>query len=249
MKWLVAPLIGTLLVTSAVRAQEPDYEGMFARRSSAGFSAALRAADARLSFDATDGTAAGVRALVYGNAVDYLAMGLAEAREAKYTALARAIDLAPESPWTRAAYGLIHLTDDTLAAERELATCVDEHPAFIECYNLYGDHLRKTGRHEQAGDIYRSAMQRWPGDGELLVSYALLLQETGNAAQAITLLDGLIQAQPSFARGHWHLAVMLYETGGDLARALRETKRALSLDPLIWNGEKLLEILNRVPAA
>lgn len=248
MRWLVA-LVGVLIAAASISAQEQNYEAMFALRSSVGFRNALQAADQRLAVDATDGTAAGVRALVYANAVDYLAMEPAQARKAKATALARAIELAPKSPWTRAAYGLIHLSDDTPAAERELAACVDEHPAFIECYNLYGDHLRKTGRREQAGAIYRRAMQRWPGDGELLVSYALLLQETGNAAQALTLLNSLTQAQPSFARGHWHLAVMLYETGGDRARALDEAKHALALDPLIWNGEKLLEKLNSALAA
>jgi tetratricopeptide (TPR) repeat protein len=222
---------------------------MFALRTSIGFRSALQAADARLSVDPTDGTAAGVRALVYGNAVDYLAMEPAEAREAKYLALALAIELAPNSPWTRAAYGLIHLTDDPLAAERELTTCIDEHPAFIECYNLYGDHLRKTERQEQAGDIYMRAMHQWAGDGELIVSYALLLQETGGVPQALTLLDRLTQTQPNFARGHWHRAVMLYETEGDRALALHEAKRALALDPLIWNGAQFLEMLDRVPAA
>jgi hypothetical protein len=42
---------------------------------------------------------------------------------------------------------------------------------------------------------------------------------------------------------------MLYETGGDRARALDEAKHALALDPLIWNGEKLLEKLNSALAA
>jgi len=247
MRWL--PALTSALLSTAVWAQEPDYEGMFALRTSVGFRKALQAADQRLAVNVKDGTSAGVRALVYGNAVDYLAMEPAEAREAKYSALALAIDLAPENPWTRAAFGLIHLTDDTLAAERELSTCIDEHPAFIECYNVYGDHLRKTERPEQAGEIYRRAMQRWPGDGELVVSYALLLQETGDALQALSLLEKLTQTQPSFARGHWHLAVMLYETEGDRALALHEAKRALDLDPLIWNGARFLEMLNHVPAA
>jgi tetratricopeptide (TPR) repeat protein len=245
-RWLVT-LACVVLSVSAAGAQEPDYQSMFALRSSDGFRRALAAADAQLSADSRNGTAAGVRALVYANAVDFLAMGFAEAREAKRAALARAIELAPKNPWTRAAYGLIHLTDDPLGAERELAMCIDEHPDFIECYNLYGDLLRKTGRAEQAGGVYRPAMQRWPGDGELIVSYSLFLQETGKLDEALALLEKLTNEQPGFARGHWHLAVMRHESKGDRALALREAKRALDLDPLIWNGGKFLETLGRVP--
>jgi len=238
-----------LLSTSAVCAQEAPYEEMFALRSSFGFRGALETANARISADPQDGTAAGVRALVYGNAVDFLAMAPAEVRMAKREALARALELAPKSPWTRAAYGLIHLLDDASGAERELVTCIDEYPAFLECHNLYGDLLRKTQRAELAGAVYRRALEHWPADGELLVSYALFLQETGQVDQGLTVLKDLVRRQPRFPRGHWHLAVMLYESGGDRAIAMHETQRALELDPLIWNGKKLLETLNRAPDA
>jgi tetratricopeptide (TPR) repeat protein len=245
MRWY-AGLAGVLLAARA-GGQEPDYEAMFALRSSAGFRSALATADVRLSANDEDGAAAGVRALVYANAVDYLAMDPAEARERKLAALASALQLAPAGPWTRAAYGLIHLADDAAGAERELSTCIAEHPEFIECYNLYGDHLRKTGRTEKAQNVYREAMRRWPNDGELLVSYALLLQETREAARALDLLQELTRRQPRFARGHWHLAVMLYETGGDRSLAVREAMLALELDPLIWNGTRFMEMLSDVP--
>ena len=248
MRWLVG-FTAVVLAVPCVSAQEPDYAAMFAARSSVGFRDALETADARLLENGNDGTAAGVRALVYGNAVDYLAMDPSEARETKLAALEQAIQLAPENPWTRAAYGLIHFTDDPLAAERELATCIDEHPDFIECYNLYGDHLRKTKRMERAGNVYLQALQRWPNDGELLVSYALLLQEMGKEAQALSVLEELTRSQPRFARGHWHLAVMVYESSRDGAVALREAKLALELDPLIWNGRRFLEMLSDVPTA
>jgi len=241
--------LACVLLGASAGAQEPEYEALIALRSSAGFQAALQTAEARLSANARDGDAAGVRALVYANAVDYLAMDPAEAREKKLAALADAVRLAPDNPWTRAAYGLIHLSDDAASAERELAACVEEQPDFIECHNLYGDHLRKTGRTEMARNVYQDAMLRWPRDGELVVSYALLWQETREVPRALRLLEELTRRQPSFARGHWHLAVMLYETGGDRSRALREAMLALELDPLIWNGEKLLEMLGDGPAA
>ena len=139
--------------------------------------------------------------------------------------------------------------NDPARAERELITCIDEQPGFLECYNLYGDMLRKTGRPEKAREIYRRALDRWPRDGELLVSNALLLQQVGQVAAALEVLKSLTHEQPGFARGHWHLAVMLYESGGNREIALREAKSALKLDPLIWNGGKLLEMLGKAQTA
>ena len=222
------------------RAEEPNYETLIALRSSSGFRAALEAADARLTVNADDPNAVGVRALVYANAVDYLGLLPADARRAKTMAMASAQQLAPENPWTRAAFGLIHQADDVVGAERELTRCIDASPGFLECYNLYGDLLRKTERADQAAGVYQRALQRWPTDGELLISHALNLEETGHTDQAVEVLERLVREQPDFARGHWHLAVLIYESGGDRALALREAQRALELDPLIWNGNKLL---------
>jgi predicted Zn-dependent protease len=134
----------------------------------------------------------------------------------------------------------------SVEAERQLVTCIEAEPGFLECHNLYGDMLRKTKRLESAGEIYRRALDRWPRDGELLVSYAVLLQQRGQVEGALSMLKDLTREQPDFARGHWHLACMLYESGGDRAIALREAHSALRLDPYIWNGRKLLEMLGEV---
>jgi len=242
----VYPLvIAACLVVMAAPAQArgTDYEVMVALRSSSGFKSALETANAQLSRNPKDETAAGVRALVYANAVDFLGMSNAQAREGKQTALASALKLSESNPWTRAAYGLIHMFDDPAGAEQALVSCIEADPGFLECYNVYGDLLRKTERPEKAGDVYRRALHRWLRDGELLVSNALLLQQVGQVDAALKVLEELTREQPDFARGHWHLAGMLYETGGDRARALREAQLALSLDPMIWNGKEFLEIL------
>lgn len=235
------------VVAAPVSAQHPDFEAMISLRSSSGFNAALEAANAQLSLNPKDATAAGVRALVYANGVDFLGMPNAQARDSKQKALARARELSASNPWTRAAYSLIHMFDDPAGAERELMTCIEAEPDFLECYNLYGDMLRKTARLERAKEVYQRALDQWPRDGELLVSYALLLQQSGQVEAALKVLEDLTREQPGFARGHWHLAGMLYESGGDRAIALREAQSALRLDPLIWNGQKLLEILRNAP--
>lgn len=241
----IAAYLGLMAATA--QAQQPYYEAMVAMRSSFGFQAALDAANGQLSKDPKDATAAGVRALVYANAVDFLGMPGSQAHESKQEALALALELSEANPWTRAAYGLIHMFDEPERSERELVTCIEADPAFLECYNLYGDLLRKTERPAIAGEVYRHALDRWPRDGELLVSYALLLQQSGQVEAALVVLKDLTREQPGFARGHWHLASMLYESGGDRAIALQEAQSALRIDPLIWNGKKLLELLGDAP--
>jgi tetratricopeptide (TPR) repeat protein len=231
------------VVAGPAHAQHPDYEAMVSLRSSSGFKSALEAANAQLSRNAKDATAAGVRALVFANAVDFLGMPNAQARESRQKALASAREISESNPWTRAAYGLNHMFDDPAGAERELLACIESDPGFLECYNLYGDLLRKTERLEKAKEVYRRALDRWPRDGELLVSHALLLQQGGQVEAALKVLEDLTRVRPDFARGHWHLACIEYESGGDRAIALREAKAALALDPLIWNGRKLLEML------
>lgn len=239
---IVAGACTTCVVTPAL-AQQPGYAGWIALRSSSGFSAALEAAEGQLSLDSSDATAAGVRALVYANAVDFLGMSNEQAREVKRKSLASALALSGTNPWTRAAFGLIHMFDEPEAAQRELEACIAANPDFLECYNLYGDTLRKTGQLEKAGNVYRRGLKRWPKDGELLTSNALLLQQEGQLDAALKVLRDLTRDQPGFARGHWHLASMLYETGGDRAIARREVHAALRLDPLIWHGKMLLDLL------
>jgi tetratricopeptide (TPR) repeat protein len=240
-RWIFAAL--AMLLSVSLSAQQPDYEATIALRTSRGFRAALEAAAERLSSDSNDGVAHAVTAFVYANGGDYLAMG-SEAAERKTAALREAIRWAPSAPFTRAARGLIRMTSDTNDAENALRQCLRDTPEFLECHNLYGDLLRKTGRPERAGEVYRSAIERWPNDGELQVSLALQLQETGASDQGVEILEALTETQPNFPRGHWHRATMLYETGGDRARAREAAVRALELDPLIWNGSLLLRLLD-----
>ena len=233
------------LLNAPVSSADPDYEAMFSLRTSAGFSNALEASQVELSNDPNNGLAWAVSALVYANGVDFLGMTPAEAREGMDRALAEAFRLDAQGAYTRAAYGLIRQTEDPENAERKLRECIEDTPEFLECHNLYGDMLRKTNRLEQAEYIYQRALERWPYDGELLVSYALQLQETGRVSEALQMLRSLAAEQSAFPRGHWHLATMLYETGGDLAESRQAAVRALELDPLIWNGELFMRMLDQ----
>jgi Flp pilus assembly protein TadD len=211
----------------------------YSRRSSDGMKNALYVADVLQRRKPDEGEAWAMKALVYGNAVDF---GVVPAREAGISsrrALEKALFHAPQSPVTDAAYGLLMRQRDTATAEARLRRCIANEPDFPECHNLLGDLLRKTDRAEQAGSVYQEGLSRWPENGELHVSYALYLQETGRVEQALESLRKLVTEQPHYSRAHWHLAVMLYEEGrSDEAR--EHAVRALELDPEIWNGELLL---------
>lgn len=222
---------------------DPGYEDALALRSSRGFAMALEMAQSELSANPNDGRAWAVAALVYGYGVDFLGMDPAEARQEMDRALKEAMRLRPDGPYARAAYGLIRRTTDPEGAEQRLRECIADRPDFLECQNLYADTLRKAGRFEEAERAYGRALEQWPTDGELLVSYALQLQETGRVREGLEILRSLAATQPAFPRGHWHLAAMLYETGGDVTEAQRSAVRDLELDPLIWNGERLLNLL------
>jgi tetratricopeptide (TPR) repeat protein len=230
--------------SSTAKMNGPDYAASIALRSSVGFREALNDADTQLKDNPMDPDAEGVRALVYANGVDFLAMSGHETRPAKLEALALARKVAPTNPWTRAAFGLIHMFDEPDAAANELRACLRESPGFLECYNLLGDLLRKSRQFAAADHVYLGGLSRWPKDGELLISYALSVEEQGYATKGIEILNRLVSEQPSFPRGHWHLAVMMYETGGDRARVRTEAERALSIDPLIWHGQDFLNILD-----
>ncbi len=230
--------------SSTANISGPDYAASIALRSSVGFRKALNDADAQLQNDPTDPDAEGVRALIYANGVDFLAMSGGETHPAKLEALALAQKLAPTNPWTRAAFGLIHMFDKPDAATNELRACLRDSPKFLECYNLLGDLLRKSKQFSEADHVYLRGLSRWPRDGELLISYALSLEAQGFGTKGLEILTRLVSEQPSFARGYWHLAAMTYETGGDKARARAEAESALSIDPLIWHGQDFLNIVD-----
>ena len=244
MRSVYSTFLITVICTAVLGcAAEPDYQSWISRRTSFGFADTRQAAESRLKTHPQHGTAWAVLALAYGNGGDYLGMG-SETSDLKESALSQAIRFSPKSPYTRAAFGLVRMATAPDQAELQLQQCIDETPEFLECHNLYGDLLRKTGRPNQAETVYLDALQQWPNDGELLVSYALLLQETGRVEAASMVLRKLIEEQPEFPRGYWHLATLLYETRADLVEARQMATRALDLDPLIWNGEYFLRLLD-----
>lgn len=246
-RWQACVSVESARFSQTVMEEKNSLEQLFwseySRRSSGGMRNALKVADVLQRRNPDNGEAWAMKALVYGNAVDFGVVPAWEAGNSSRPALEKALFHAPQSPITDAAYGLLMRHRDTATAEARLRRCIANEPDFPECHNLLGDLLRKTSRAEQAGSVYQAGLARWPENGELHISHALYLQETGRVEQALESLRKLATEQPKYPRAHWHLAVMLYEEGrSDEAR--EHAVRALELDPEIWNGELfLLELL------
>jgi Flp pilus assembly protein TadD len=92
--------------------------------------------------------------------------------------------------------------------------------------------------------VYLRGLQRQPNDGRLIIGYAIYLEQSGRFKEAVRVLKNLVRENPSFARAHWHLATTLFDTGGDLVLTRQEAVKALELDPLIWNGDRFLKIID-----
>ena len=53
----------------------------------------------------------------------------------------------------------------------------------------------------------------------------------GETAAARKMFEAAITANPDFVRGHYYLAKLIMDTGGDLAEAERITRQGVSRDP------------------
>ena len=221
----------------------PSYVHLISQRTSTGFEQAILLAQSSIDGNFKDGEAWGVLALVYGNGADYLGTAN-DWKQRRDGAIAQAVALEPGGPFTLAAVGLANIGSDEAKAEEVLASCVTDYPLFLECQNLFGDLLRKQGRVDEAKSVYLAALRRWPEDGELQISLALLHSENGSPDEGLAILRSLVSRQPNFARGRWHLATALFEINNDSDEARIHAERALSIDPLIWNGERFLRMLN-----
>lgn len=92
-----------------------------------------------------------------------------------------------------------------------------------------GRALTALGRLEEAREAYEGALERFPDDPEILLEAAILIDQTGDPAGAVALLDRLIELSPSAAAfynralGRWHM--------GNVEGTVNDARRALGLQP------------------
>ena len=109
-------------------------------------------------------------------------------------------------------------------------------PAAIEPYLAWADALKKAGRHSEALEAYRMAMEKASADARPYVAAAELLAGSGQLTQAVNLLKLAIRKLPEDTTILNALAV-LYVSQERYGEALRVSSKAVAIngdDPVSW---------------
>jgi len=88
--------------------------------------------------------------------------------------------------------------------------------------------LEETQPQADIASGYRSGLQVWPADQNLLMGYANLLYQTGNSAKAAKMFREVIAYDGSYAPAWNNLAEILFEDG-DLVQARAHVMQAIEL--------------------
>jgi tetratricopeptide (TPR) repeat protein len=94
----------------------------------------------------------------------------------------------------------------------------------------HGIRLHRSGMFAEAEEIYRRILASFPRHPDALHWLGMLAWESGDAENALRLLDAAIRFGPGIAEFHNHRAVVLAGTG-DLPAARQATIEALEIDP------------------
>ncbi len=117
--------------------------------------------------------------------------------------------------------------DRALAAQQET---VAERPYDAEVHNDHGNLLVLAGRHEEAGDAYRRAIELAPGETLARYNLGILLQQTGSIKQALAAFQDLLAIDARHARAHYQLG-MLFEARRQRSKAVDHYAQAFAYDP------------------
>jgi predicted Zn-dependent protease len=103
-----------------------------------------------------------------------------------------ALEYDPEGPWPAAGLALVQAREGHLEESRELLTGVlERHPEKLEVLLDLGNVEFLAGRNEDAGRVYRKALDARPGWAEAQKNLALTLERGGDATAARALWQEL----------------------------------------------------------
>ncbi len=116
---------------------------------------------------------------------------------------------------------------NTLAAQQKLVT---DRPYDAEVHNDHGNLLVLAGRHQEAGDAYRRAIELAPATTLARYNLGVLLQQSGQWKQAQAEFQSLLEIEPRHARAHYQLG-MLFHSRHQRSKAVEQYARAFAYDP------------------
>jgi tetratricopeptide (TPR) repeat protein len=97
-------------------------------------------------------------------------------------------------------------------------------------HNNRGSKLFDEGRHAEALEEFRLAMESAPEEPEVLISLGSSLTALGQEQEALELLRRAVEIDPDRAMAHYNLGTLAARAGDD-ARAVEHYRRAISVDP------------------
>ena len=136
-----------------------------------------------------------------------------------------------------------HLAKGELdAAGKAAGDVLKQEPNSIDGHTVMASVLARQGQAARAGEHFRKAVELAPGNAQALNNYGLWLCSQGQARESLLLFDKALLAardQPTLLAN----AGVCAEQAGDEARAERDLRRAVALDP--QNGKALGAIARR----
>ncbi len=120
-------------------------------------------------------------------------------------------------------------SDEAVALLREVLSR-DEPPSADLSIILAGLYLSR-GQGEKGKAVLQKAMQLYPEDNDLLYEYGLFLDQKGEPAQALAVMERVIKADPDHSGALNYVGYTWADRGENLQRALEYIQRAVALKP------------------
>jgi tetratricopeptide (TPR) repeat protein len=143
---------------------------------------------------------------------------------------AKALDLDETITGVHNALAVVHVHDDWdwASAEAECRQAVDRSPGDHATRAHLADYISIRGRHDEALEMFRPALEANPISRFYLAWHALLLHRARRYVESIAQCRKTLEIRPTHANALWFLALSLEQTG-DLGEAIAALKRAASI--------------------
>ena len=115
---------------------------------------------------------------------------------------------------------VFHSLGETYQSEERFPEAIEAYsralaidPGHVKALNMLGSVFHLAGRFEDAEECYRKALVLKPGTLSVLNNLGALYQSQERHAESIAVLRQAIAIDPSYADGHWNLALSLLSSG------------------------------------
>jgi eukaryotic-like serine/threonine-protein kinase len=151
------------------------------------------------------------------------------------TLLRAAVQSDPNFAMAHAALGnayFSYLTNDPLDGKREYekAFALSSRTTEREHMIIQTEYADDLGHVDEAGALYRTYLERYPGDWKMLSDYAHLLRRHGRQLEAVAQYNQILKVAPDDAKTYIEMATA-YLTLDQLPQALQAYSEAFRLDP------------------